>query len=412
MPRIILLVLLALLPAARALAKPRSVSVVSAEPSTQGKAYRLSAEVVLALRQKLRKQGREVLDPTMALHSPTTPPIKLLIQARKDVKRAVDDYDSLEFTSATRGFAQAVARMREALLQTPDSVKTSEYIVALHYLGASTYYDGNLAGAAVHFRDAVSYSPETPFDDGVFPPDLVKVFDGVRVGLVANSSLSVTSQPGAEVFIDGKARGATPLKTTEQMAGRHLVRVQSPGYVPSARWIEVKADGQAEVSIELAEGDRLEEYSTAMAEARADLERSRPGRGITHLSRLLGAGSLILVIAADDGTVQATWAEGGFWTKRYQANVARGREPLFATRFFKRGGSIGQRVECRRDMDCMDRRQCIAGRCVASSASTPVYKKWWFWTIVGAAVVGGTVGAVVGTLPDKWNATVEPGVWP
>ncbi len=26
---------------------------------------------------------------------------------------------------------------------------------------------------------------------------------------------------------------------------------------------------------------------------------------------------------------------------------------------------------------------------------TPIYKKWWFWTLVGAVVVGGTVGGVV-----------------
>jgi hypothetical protein len=30
----------------------------------------------------------------------------------------------------------------------------------------------------------------------------------------------------------------------------------------------------------------------------------------------------------------------------------------------------------------------------APSASTPVYKKWWFWTIIGAAVAGGVVAAV------------------
>jgi tetratricopeptide (TPR) repeat protein len=29
------------------------------------------------------------------------------------------------------------------------------------------------------------------------------------------------------------------------------------------------------------------------------------------------------------------------------------------------------------------------------SESTPVYKKWWFWTLVGAAVAGGVIAAVV-----------------
>jgi hypothetical protein len=33
-----------------------------------------------------------------------------------------------------------------------------------------------------------------------------------------------------------------------------------------------------------------------------------------------------------------------------------------------------------------------------TTQATPVYKKWWLWTLVGAVVVGGvTAGAVLGT---------------
>jgi tetratricopeptide (TPR) repeat protein len=31
----------------------------------------------------------------------------------------------------------------------------------------------------------------------------------------------------------------------------------------------------------------------------------------------------------------------------------------------------------------------------------PIYKKWWFWTIIGAVVVGGVVGGVAGGLAHK-----------
>ncbi|PSM32150.1 tetratricopeptide repeat protein [Haliangium sp. UPWRP_2] len=35
-----------------------------------------------------------------------------------------------------------------------------------------------------------------------------------------------------------------------------------------------------------------------------------------------------------------------------------------------------------------------------STQTAPIYKKWWFWTVLGAAVVGGVVvGVVVGTWP-------------
>ena len=37
---------------------------------------------------------------------------------------------------------------------------------------------------------------------------------------------------------------------------------------------------------------------------------------------------------------------------------------------------------------------------------TPVYKQWWFWTVIGVAVVGGvTAGLVVGLQDDEPTPT-------
>jgi hypothetical protein len=42
---------------------------------------------------------------------------------------------------------------------------------------------------------------------------------------------------------------------------------------------------------------------------------------------------------------------------------------------------------------------------------TPLYKKWWLWTIVGVVVAGGVVaGAVVGTQkPAAWSTGSDIG---
>ena len=36
-------------------------------------------------------------------------------------------------------------------------------------------------------------------------------------------------------------------------------------------------------------------------------------------------------------------------------------------------------------------------RVTATTTSTPVYKRWWFWTAVGAVAIGGSVGIYEGT---------------
>ena len=46
-----------------------------------------------------------------------------------------------------------------------------------------------------------------------------------------------------------------------------------------------------------------------------------------------------------------------------------------------------------------------------AEASSPIYTKWWFWTLVGAVVVGGGLGiaAATGTFDKTQNATCPSG---
>jgi TolB-like protein len=39
----------------------------------------------------------------------------------------------------------------------------------------------------------------------------------------------------------------------------------------------------------------------------------------------------------------------------------------------------------------------------------PLYKRWWFWTIIGGAVAGGVVATALATGGDKWVATSTDG---
>ena len=48
-------------------------------------------------------------------------------------------------------------------------------------------------------------------------------------------------------------------------------------------------------------------------------------------------------------------------------------------------------------------------------AQTPVYKKWWLWTIVGVVIAGGAVGLGVGLTQRQTPMTPIPYIevkWP
>lgn len=63
----------------------------------------------------------------------------------------------------------------------------------------------------------------------------------------AYGTVSITAnQPGAQVFIDGKARGTVPLKVTDLCAGPHLVELRTR-FGADSRRIDVKAGGEATI---------------------------------------------------------------------------------------------------------------------------------------------------------------------
>ena len=53
----------------------------------------------------------------------------------------------------------------------------------------------------------------------------------------------------------------------------------------------------------------------------------------------------------------------------------------------------------------------VAGAQARPEGDAPVYKKWWFWTIIGVAVAGAAAGVTVALLPGE-NAPVGGSLWP
>lgn len=73
-----------------------------------------------------------------------------------------------------------------------------------------------------------------------------------KIPLVKNGFLSLTSQPWAEVYIDGQYYGETPLaKRLELPSGRHQLELKNEYCQTLKKDIEIKADQQASLSYQL-----------------------------------------------------------------------------------------------------------------------------------------------------------------
>jgi TonB family protein len=75
--------------------------------------------------------------------------------------------------------------------------------------------------------------------------------------------------PGAEVYLDGKPMGATPVEGVEVSFGRHVLRIEAPGRDPVSAEVEVKREQPLKV------------LSFTLPLARSGNEPLRPGQFVT-----------------------------------------------------------------------------------------------------------------------------------
>src|SRR3954469_7643591 len=77
-------------------------------------------------------------------------------------------------------------------------------------------------------------------------------FQLVRADAERDANLTVRSRlPGAEVFVDGKSTGKTPLSTSLAIpAGHHSIELRRPGYTPAKQDIDLVEGATGEVSLD------------------------------------------------------------------------------------------------------------------------------------------------------------------
>ncbi len=192
--------------------------------------------------------------------------------------------------------------------------------------------------------------------------------------LVAEISVVVDGAP-AQIDVDGLSQGQTPLDRPLLLgSGRHVLRATREGELPDERSIDVVSGQNA--TVKLAPRPRPLEVKTA----RITLDSNPPGAALTVDGKAVGKGPWSGELDAGGHLVTATL--DGFGKARQEVVLVAGQE---------------RRVSIE-----------LVVLPPAPEAERPVYKKWWFWTGVGAVVAGGVATAIIiGNQPKSYDLNVN-----
>jgi hypothetical protein len=209
--------------------------------------------------------------------------------------------------------------------------------------------------------------------------------------IAAAGRLSVETEPaGAEVVVDGVVRGRAPLDL-ELPYGRHVVRVERFGRQPMASIAEVALGETARISLTLAaaEGDDLaEQIAVKVAEGAFD------AGSLDALAVLAQALGVRAVIVVHEGAprFRARLYRDGAWAGEGSADPAGPWDDLLV----------------RLERAALGRTGRTPGQ-VEPTHETPITGRWWFWTGIGAVVVGGVVTGIVLASQPSPGGSVEWG---
>jgi len=180
-------------------------------------------------------------------------PVEALARFRR-VREQIDDGWRAYLRVAVENAALRLAAARteaEALVALPGGAEL--YADAALRLGVVLGHLGRRAESQAVLALALALDPDRPITLAEFSPDVVDAIAAVRALPVARRRLRITSEPaGAQVAIDGTEVGRAPLDV-EVTRGQHVIVARAPLHEPAVRGVAV--DEGATLTLELAPED-------------------------------------------------------------------------------------------------------------------------------------------------------------
>ena len=387
------------------------VTLVVFPASTKTKPAAAEAEV--AAEKWLHAHNIPMVDTLVALggkHRLDAGKMKAKAEALMDEAKAL--YIDNDFDPAIEKLTEAEGELRSILGQ-PGVKELLLKALFMHGASLALNLDDELAQNVFMQILSMQSEAEVPAEY----PDVVKdafiearqASDEINAG-----AISVSTRPdGVRVFVDGKYRGLSPLSLENVSPGPHTVMAESTGYWEAIKQVEVASEEKSMVSLDLTPAADYPQYRAAVKKIRRKFSHPYLYKQVKNLGRIMDSNEILAIRVGSKG--------GDLVFDAYVYNID---ERAYKTKKSLVGASMNLTDEMANllevllsdDTDWYDADEDSApppGSVVITETGeeirtpgaeeTPVYKTWWFWTIIGGVVVA--AGAGVGT----WLALRDTG---
>jgi hypothetical protein len=309
---------------------------------------------------------------------------------------------------AARDWAGAVKSLRgavESLSRMLPFIKKQELAEAMCALGVARHEAGDKKGARQEFLRLLVWRPDHKYDTTKYPDRLLGLFEDAKkeIDKAKRGSLEIRSDPpAAQAYVDGRYVGVTPATAEGLVIGEHFVTLKREGFHKAVQPVTVsaKVQGTAEFKLERSAKFLLVEEALRAVEKQIGRDRLEPD--VDNLKEVLFLDHAVFVRAqrVSAGKIRILAylydlrSRRRLATETHEVQDGEG-EKLLA----RQAAALYLNVKYDAELEAPAEEPVP----IAKPAPKPIYKRWWFWTIIGgvAVAVGATTGVLVNNYKPK-----------
>jgi hypothetical protein len=304
-----------------------------------------------------------------------------------------------ELTTALRQLRQAV----DVLSRVLPFIKKQELAEAMLALGVTYCESGDKKACRAQFTRLLVWRSDHKYDPTKFPDKHLGLFEEVKKEVLAmrRGSLEIRSEPpAAQAYVDGRYVGVTPAFAEGLIVGDHFITLKREGYRKAVQPVSVSGKVQGLVELKLERSGKFLLVEQALRSVEKELGHDRLEGDIDNLKEVLYLDHAVFVRAKRIGA-------GRLRLECMLYDLRSHRRLSTETREIAEGETekvLAQQasalyVNVRYEADLVAPKDEPIP--ITQQKRKAIYRRWWFWTVIGAVAVG--VAATTGVVVDKYR---------
>ncbi len=350
-----------------------------------------------ALRRNTRLEMKD-LDTRLADFAQEVPSDEIEA-GRKQLAEGSKSLTDRELPAAGKQLRAAIDSLSKVL----PYIKKSELAEAMMSYAVSLCEGGDKRGCRAQFQRLLTWRGDQKYDTGKYSDRYLALFEEVRKELDKGKRGMIDIQsdpPAAEAFVDGKYVGVTPTAAEGLLAGEHFITIKKGGFRKSVQATTVSGRVQGTVAFKLERSGKYLLVEEAMRAAEREMGHDTLDNELDNLKEVLFLDQAVFVRArrTTPGRVRIETHLYDLRThRRLSSETHEMADGEVDKQLAAQASALYMNVKYDAELEAPKDDPLPLSR----RKRAPIYKKWWFWTVVGVVAVG--AGATTGVLVGKYR---------